>query len=262
MSKLGNREFNFEVQEVVRKENHILTKRDLEIIVFCLEMKFSTIEQLHAKFFKVLNEEGISLSDRWARERISKLKKFGYLKDQKVYSTGKNLILATQKGYFVANIDPKFDNLPRPLSSVDFRQFDHDRSVTDCRLLLEDSKKVTSWLSERSMQSAPIFKEAFGEETVADGLYIDSSGGATFFELDLTQKSKDRYKRKIRKYVNLLRSNSAAFGELKRVHFVCAKESILRAIKKECEIFGELFMVESISDFRASVERGGLNESA
>ncbi len=260
MNSIGNMEFNFGAGVEVRKDRLIVTKRDLEIISFCLEMKFSNLEQLHAKFFKVLNEDGLSRSDRWARERISKLKKFGYLKDQKVHTSGKNLILATLKGYFLVSNDLNFDNLPKPLSSVDFRQFDHDKFVTDCRLLLEESNTVTSWLSERSMQSASQFKEAFGEETVADGLYVDGLGVARFFELDLTLKSKDRYKRKIHRYVNLLRSSSLPYPNLKQVHFVCAKESILKAISKECEIFEDLFKIERLSDFRTSLEKRGSNE--
>ncbi len=53
MNSIGNMEFNFGAGEV-KKDRLIVTKRDLENIAFCLEMKFLTIKQLHEK---CLNED-------------------------------------------------------------------------------------------------------------------------------------------------------------------------------------------------------------
>ena len=52
-----------------------LTDRELDILEFVLEMKFSTLEELHAKFFKVTKWGSTSNSLIWARQRIFQLVK-------------------------------------------------------------------------------------------------------------------------------------------------------------------------------------------
>ena len=48
-------------QKLIQKENFRLTARDLDIIEFVLEMKFSTIEDIHSKFFKYTKQGEKSL---------------------------------------------------------------------------------------------------------------------------------------------------------------------------------------------------------
>ena len=60
-------------EKVVRRENFRMTSRDLDILEFILEMKFSTIEDIHSNFFKFTKDGEQSSCLRWARERVSNL---------------------------------------------------------------------------------------------------------------------------------------------------------------------------------------------
>lgn len=226
-----------------------ITNRDLEIIRFCLEMRFATIEQIYQRFFKSTYSGTVSQCDRWAKERLFQLRQADYLKLQKNFSTGQNLIVPTLKGYMlVRNLLYTMD-LPKPVNYVDFRQFEHDRLLTDCRLLLENNKEIKSWISERSMQARAELITAFASDSLPDALCITPNESAFFFELELSLKTKDRIKKKVRRYVHLLRSEKVIFPGLNQVRFVCSKSSIFNAIEKETKIYGSLFKVQMIDTF-------------
>lgn len=226
-----------------------ITNRDLEVMRFCLEMRFATIEQIHQQFFNKSHTGEPSNCDRWTKDRLFKLRQLDYLKLQKNFTTGQNLILPTMKSYILVRNLLYFEDLPKPIQYVDFRQFEHDRLLTDCRMHLENTQQITRWISERCLQVRTDLVQAFGSETLADGLCINSAGSAWFIELDLSLKTKDRIKKKVRRYVHLLRSEKAIFPGLESVLFVCGKTSIFNAIEREAKIYGSLFKVQMLNDF-------------
>lgn len=226
-----------------------ITSRDLEIIRFCLEMRFATFEQIYNRFFKNTYSGEVSQCDRWAKGRIYQLRQSGYLSQQKNHQTGQNLILPTLKGYILVKNLLYFEDLPRPLNHIDYRQFEHDKLLSDIRMYLEGASLIKRWVSERSLQAKPELIAAFGSESIADSLCIDNDGTAYFFELELSLKTKDRIKKKIRRYVHLLRSEKEIYPGLKSIHFVCAKASIFNAITNETKMYGTLFKVQMLNDF-------------
>jgi len=90
------------------KERIRLTKRDVEILVFLLEMKFCSLDELYFKFFR-LNLDGTeSKSSWWARDKINILKSFKLVTSVHFYTEAKSYYLATRKALrFVSRRSPK-----------------------------------------------------------------------------------------------------------------------------------------------------------
>ena len=85
---------------VEKKERGLcLQKRDLEVLKFCLEMRFSDLESLYQRFFLITKEGEKSQSDWWARERIGLLRRHGFLISQRLTFTGLSYYLATEKAH-------------------------------------------------------------------------------------------------------------------------------------------------------------------
>ena len=92
-------EYSFnELIQVNKKQSVRITSRDLEILEFILSMKFSSIEDIHLKFFKVTRSGEESTSLRWARERVNSLKDKGFVQTLNNVCN-KSLFLITKKGY-------------------------------------------------------------------------------------------------------------------------------------------------------------------
>lgn len=174
-----------------------LTQRDLDIIRFCLEMRFATIAQLHQRFFNKSHSGDESKCDRWTQERLYKLRQCNYLNLQKNFLTGENLILPSLKGYQLIKKHFYFEDLPKPIGYIDFRQFEHDKLLIDCRSQLENTKQIKRWISERCLQSRSEVTTSFRDDSVADALCITNNDESFYFELELSLKTKERYKRKL-----------------------------------------------------------------
>ena len=69
-------------------------------------------------------------------ERISKLKQLDFLKPKRNFLTGESILLSGPKGYLIAKNLLYREDLSRPMAAIDFRQFEHDRMLIDCRLKL------------------------------------------------------------------------------------------------------------------------------
>ncbi|MFN7453404.1 MAG: hypothetical protein ACK5RO_01960, partial [Pseudobdellovibrionaceae bacterium] len=138
----------YALEKVTKNEPFRMTNRDMDILEFILEMKFSTIEDIHSKFFKFTRSGEQSICLRWCRERVALLIKANFIKPIKdvCYRT---LYIVTQKGYFYLRNSRPEKNYPRALQSVDGRFYDHDQKVIQTRLKLEELGIVKSWISER-----------------------------------------------------------------------------------------------------------------
>ena len=233
-------------QKLIQKENFRLTARDLDIIEFVLEMKFSTIEDIHSKFFKYTKQGEKSLCLRWARERVANLVKANFLKVVKDVCH-RTLYIATNKGYlFLKN--SRFGRLfSRPLADIDGRTYDHDQKVIQIRTTLEETGKVASWISERQLSEFDEYRKFLPTEFRPDAIYTNAEGKKVAFELEIARKSKDRYQQKIKRYIQLMLEN----GEqpiFELVHFVCEKETVLELIKDQTELFQSCFQFNLLSE--------------
>ena len=68
--------------------------------------------------------------------------------------------------------------------------------------------------------------------------------GLTAFELEIQDKNKARYQKKILSFVEAMRAEDEGQLRFKRVHILALKNYSYNSLKAETEIFGELFKVE------------------
>ena len=242
-----------EVQNSIPKSNFLkrieLTERDLKIIEFILEMKFSSKEDVFQKFFKLTRSNHESKSLAWARKRLSQLEKAKFLKSEYNFGCSTRYFAVTFKGYYVLkNFQPE-KNWIKPIGGMDIRTFDHDEKIIKIRLQLESTKKITSWLSDRKLRCFPELAGGLTGGYVPDGIYTMPDGTNIAFELEIALKGKDKYREKIRKYICLLKS-SGSEKPFSKVHFVYAKDIVGKHLMRETKLYPELFTIESLANYQ------------
>ncbi len=236
----------FQSEKVHKKESFRITSRDMDMLEFILEMKFSTIEDIHSKFFRFtkLGEQSSCL--RWARERVSNLVRSDFLKVVKDVCH-RTLYVVTTKGYlYLRNSRPE-TQYSKPLQSVDGRTYDHDQKVIQIRSALEDQNIVSEWISERQLSDFEEFRQHLPTEFRPDAIYKSKDGKKVAFELEIARKSKDRYQQKIKKYIQLITENGhqSIFDE---AHFVCEKANVMDLIKDYTELFQPCFKFSLLNE--------------
>lgn len=230
-------------------KNVELTQRDFEIIQFIIEMKFSSVDEVFQKFFKVKLNSEPAKSQAWAKKRLQQLEKARFLKSMYSFSESTRLYVGTYKGYYaLAQIKP-LEFLVKPHLGFDQRVFSHDLQVLNCRLQLEESKSGLDWISERKLKSDPQVLKNLTQLYIPDGVYTSISGQKVAFELEIAIKAKSRYKDKIKKYINIIRSEKAEAKLFDRVHYVCAKDTLKSYLIKETRIYGAFFKIETLAEF-------------
>lgn len=179
-------DMSFQNSKVDRSIRFRITSRDIDIIEYILEMKFSTIGDIHSNFFKVtkIGEESSCL--RWARERIANLVKTELLQPVK-YVCHKTLYIVTQKGFLFLRNSRSGRIFSRPLLSVDGRTYDHDQKVIQIRSLLEKQGNAQSWISERQLSEREEYRKYLPTEFRPDGIYEADSGQKIAFELEIAR---------------------------------------------------------------------------
>ncbi len=239
-------------------------------------MKFASLKSIYVKFFHITQAGTQSRSDWWARERLSHLKRHGYLNVSKVSFSGSSFYLATDLAHTALtnlttavsshmtdgsrpiNDFAKGRSFVRPIERIDIRTFEHDRLVMEARLALEGEGRATDWLSERRLKSETSLAFGLAREFQPDAIYRNRLGESVAFELEIAVKSRDRYQDKIRKYVEVMRENeSQVHGEhhsrkrdqgLRGVLFVTVHESVFKILTELTEKYGGKFRIERLEE--------------
>lgn len=237
-----------------------LMKRDFEIIAFVLNMKFASAQDIHRKFFRVKQDGGISDNEWYVRERLRELMKDGYLATMRYRFESKNYYVGTKHGYdLVRYMQPQLDPV-KPIDRIDVRTFDHDVQVMKSRLLLEQSEKVTNWLSDRQLKSFyfDYFQGLGSRDSAPDGVYDSLAGKCIAFEFEIAQKSKKRYADKIQKYVSQLRGWGPKDGpKYDHVRIICEKDAVFKILTDATALYRNYFSIEHAQKFfsdRAGIE--------
>lgn len=239
-------------ENIIKEKSVRWTSRDLDILEFLLEMKFSSLRDIHSRFFSITRDGGKSSSLRWTRERVGILMKHGFIKivshicDMKLY-------LLTQKGYFFLKNSRTLKEYCLPLREVDRRTFEHDSLVIALRNELEYQAEVSGWISERQLSLDENIRRYLGKEFRPDGLYLSSDGIKTAFELEIARKAKDRYRQKLRRYIDVMTKESQDGKLFDQVHFVCTNKKVLNLIRSETQLYQQLFQFNLASEI---LERG------
>ena len=189
-----------------------LTKRDLDIFEFVLEMKFADLNTIHQKFFSHLQSGKISVSSWWARERLALLRQHGFLRTVRFTFSGKTYFLATELAH-VALTNMRIErSFVRPVQGIDVRTFEHDLRVIEARLALERLGRAANWVPERRLKSDLALASGLSRQYQPDAIYQNKHGEMMAFELEISPKKKERYAEKLRKYLDVIRQAETQGG--------------------------------------------------
>jgi hypothetical protein len=188
-----------------------LTERDVQILKFVYEQKFATLELLYFRFFdrRKLSSDPIPENTWVTRQRISVLRRAGFLSSQRVYTDSKAVYLLTGLGYQVLKSKRELLYYSEPVQQVDFRYFEHDRRVSYCRTVFERSEKCLQWFPERYLRSNRGFEVGDKRylvpgDAIPDGVFLSSKEERIAFELEFTPKKRERYEEKCRRYLSFM----------------------------------------------------------
>jgi len=251
--QLALEDFGTVVPRKIQEDKRVvLSERDFEILEFILDMKFVSLEEVFFRFFRVIKGDGEAKNDLWAKKRLLQLEQAKFISSKRSFSEATRYYVATLKAYYVLSNSKPQAVVSKPSRGIDQRTFLHDKLVLSSRRQLENTLKVTSWLSDRKLRSSKELSGGLTSLYVPDGIYTLPDSSKVAFELEIAIKAKSRYQDKIKKYVQLMRAPGLQHKIFDRVHFVCAKEVVAQHLIKETKIYGDLFKVETFDSFFAS----------
>ncbi len=214
-----------------------LTDRELEVLVFVLEMKFASVEALYRRFFQSKD----SSSNRYAYERLNLLRKYGYLTPIRIHTEAGTYYVATRlaretlQGSFVNRCFVK------PLLGIDVRCFEHDKRVLTCRVEREITGNAQDWTSERVLKHDwTKATDNLAREFMPDAIFTNRRGERISFELELSPKTTGRYLRKVQQFAHIVSDPNALF---RRVLFVTCSRWVQHTLTGLCRPYGETFFV-------------------
>jgi len=241
-----------------------LTPRDYDIFGFLLDQKFASLEALYFRFFDARRSPSEPLPDNLAvaRQRLGILKRAGLVSSERVYSDPKSLFLLTPLGYQLFRMRRSDDAYAAPVTSVDFRNYEHDQALNYCRVAIEKQGKSMRWFSERRLRmegfQVPGIRFELPESIVPDAIFVSSKGERVAFELEYTHRKKSRYEWKIEQYESVMGGSKPL---LHQVLFVGGTERVYRDLK---EVLPERsgFWLESYAHFLGRLFPSSLAEKA
>jgi hypothetical protein len=251
LKKVGGKEFNFR-----------LTARDIEILGFLLDQKFASLEQIYFKFFDTREKATEPLPNNLyvTRQRLQVLRKAGFIKTEKVYSEAKSLYLLTGPGFHLFQSKKPHDAYALPVKSMDFRSYEHDTRVNDCRIAIERTGRVMKWLSERRIRMKGFESEHsfhdLPKDLVPDGIFVSKKGERIVFEIETTPRKKSRYQEKRDSYLNVMGGHEPLIHRVFWVGFTDRIYSDLTEVAGRAEGFS----IESYSHFLSKLWPKGMPE--
>ncbi len=224
-----------------------ITARDLEILKFITEMKFSTVQNIYLRFFK-MNFNGIECHTlRSAYRRLLILEDNKFLISTKNFLTAEKIYLSTAKSYFLLIKDNIDLRLPYPAKKLDHRTYEHDHHLILIRQHLEQTEKITDWQSDRYIKIRPEYSDLGSLNISPDAIYINPENQKIALELEMTLKSKERYRTKIKNVVLYLRSQNQP-KSFQKIRFLCSKKSIFETLNHETKIYHNYFQIQMLEE--------------
>lgn len=234
-------------------------KRDLEILSFCLEMKFADVESLNQKFF-----DANSLDMFGARKRVQKLEAYGLLRSVSLLSgTSKKFYLTTPKGYrevlkssllhgdklqSLCSPNALAGGVPKPISKLSVVTFEHDLGVLKTRMLLEKQGRAADWRSEKLLKNqAHRATNGLQRDFMPDGVFTSKQGKVCAFEYENRPKSETQLREKIFRLSALMSQVEPVF---EACLFVASSENLKNKIQSITQNFPSQFVVQSVMDLK------------
>jgi hypothetical protein len=219
-----------------------LSQREHELLEFILDQKFAGTQTLYYRFYQGEGSKG----PRYAQERLRLLEKGGLLKAVRIVTERENSYLVTDQGQGLIQGRHPERLIQEPAGSIDLRSFEHDRRVSLCRAVREKEGSVTAWRSERRLKQEFAHRTAdyrIAREFMPDAIFTNQKGGQVAFELELSPKTRERYAKKITRFVEVMRSGAAPPGLFSRVLYVPCSKSVQDTLCELTRPYGELFRV-------------------
>lgn len=236
----------------------ILSERDLSILLFLLDMKFASIKDIFEKFFSVTLEGEVAKSNVWTIGRLQQLEKAGLIKSVHSFSDRRKYFMATVKAYRVVSERMDLDLISKPLNTIDLNTFEHDKAVLESRIILENKRAATCWISDRQLRSSAELAGGLTAKYIPDGIYTNIENVRVAIEIEIAIKSRSRYQDKIKKYLQVMRSQNVKHKTFDRVLYICDRERTVEYLRKETKIYGDLFEIKSYKDFFGKSRISGL----
>ena len=259
------------IEESVRKEKgkkdsgisgFRLVERDLDIFSFLLDQKFASLEQLYFRFFDIRAQVSDPLPSGLyvTRQRLQILKRAGLIHTQKVFSEAKSLYLLSPLGFQIFRGRRPHDAFSQQVKEVDFRNYEHDTKVNDCRTAIERTGKIMKWLPERRLRMKG-FESQFSfqtlpKELVPDGIFVSSKGERIAFEIETTPRKRSRYEEKRNGFLSVM---GGATPLIHRVFWVGSTDRIFSDLKAVAGNRPEFF-IESYAHFLSKLWPKGTPE--
>ena len=228
-------------------EKVVLQDRDLDILRFCLEMKFSDIESLNWKFFDPKSSDMFA-----ARKRVQKLEACGYLKSVSLLSgTAKKFYLTTAKGYREILKKQPDQIIPAVVTKLSVVTFEHDLGVLKIRRLLEEQQRATFWKSERLLKTTTqVALQSLKREFMPDALFTSKQGKVIAFEFENKPKSEAQLKEKIFRLKAVIESHDAPF---EACLVVASTDNLKKKIQALTILIPNKFIVQSVQEIEQAL---------
>lgn len=239
-----------------------LTDRDVEILGFLLDQKFGSLEQLYFRYFDAREKvtDPLPAGLHVTRQRLSQLRRAGLISTARVYSEAKSLYLLTSLGHQIFSGKRPLDAFAMPMKTVDFRNYEHDTKVNDCRVAIERTGKVMKWLPDRRLRmkgfESQFSWEKLPKEIVPDGIFISSKGERIAFEIETSPRAKRRYQAKRDGFLSVMYGSDPL---LHRVFWVGSLNRIVSDLRETVGARNE-FVVESYGHFLSKLWPKGVPE--
>ncbi len=220
--------------------------RDLEILRFCLEMKFSDIESLNLMFFDPKSQDMFG-----ARKRIQKIEAGGFLKSISMLSgTTKKFYLTTPKGYREVIKETSFETVPGVVTKLSIVTFEHDYGVLKTRMVLEKQGRASGWRSERLLKTiAQVATKSLQRDFMPDGIFTSKQGRVCAFEYENKPKSETQLREKIFRLKALMEQEKPVF---EACLFIASTDNLKNRIKRLTDFAPSKFIVQSVNDLSQS----------
>jgi hypothetical protein len=233
-------------REVMKSSDGLckLSARDIQILKFCLEMKFSDTESLNTKFFK-----SRSVALRLPKKRLLKLSNSGYLKPLQILPGSLKLTYMTTSKGAIAVSEMLGVSPCKPAKKMGTTFIEHDLFVLKCRLLLEEQGRATNWVSENELKNTLFkLKGSVRRDFIPDGIFTSLQGLRCAFEFENSTKSKDQM---LNKLINIHQVIKRGHGPFSACLFVTKNERLKAYIETLSEPFSKYIRVESFKELEA-----------
>lgn len=171
---------------------HTVTERDLSVLEWVAEHRFSTAELLIKACYSTPDPRrlgGKAPSGTYGSVRIAKLIRDGFLTPS-TYRIGKTVpLLLSQKGYNLLHGQGRVE-WAQFIPEIGMATFEHECSIQRLRMLLRDKHGATSWNNERLMKQ---FRRDKALPYVPDARF-NAGGYEWVLELERTLKNSGRIK--------------------------------------------------------------------